>query len=418
MIISNYIVSQVYIMIPKNIFITLKDKNKIHEKIQKNIDKLKSNNPEYTLIIHDNESFKELIKEIAPDDYKNYYSKLNPNYGAMLSDYQRQFLMYHFGGVYIDCKSNFKKRLCEFVNDKVILFWWICYKEYSNGCLIFSKGHPLTKLIIERIHQNISNYDESKINIKKSVFNVINMCGPKMMLKIILEYNIEEDDSIIVKQLKDYFIYRAIGTNYRSLYTIPHYSKVKEHLIITKKYEDLYFINSFKRNEFQALRLKENLESLGIKEKNIKIIYGYDLQLNPKIKKNELVFLNFFHFILPEMINSKKNCYYLEDHTVVFDNPEKYEKTNKMVWLGFMKKLSNFIVGGHLIYLDKELLIEFEEEKDSYRPQHLDRFFKTIGEKKGYLQIDNSITQIVEHHSLNLNTIRKNPTNKHFKIMT
>ena len=64
------------------------------------------------------------------------------------------------------------------------------------------------------------------------------------------------------------------------------------------------------------------------------------------------------------------------------------------------------------------MLIEFEEEKDSYRPQHLDRFFKTIGEKKGYLQIDNSITQIVEHHSLNLNTIRKNPTNKHFKIMT
>ena len=405
-------------MIPKNIFITVYDKNQIHEKIQKNIDRLKSKNPEYTLIIHDQNSFEELIKEIAPNDYKNYYSKLNPNFGAMLSDYQRQFLMYHFGGVYIDCKSNFKKRLCEFVGDKSILFRWEKWNEYCSGCLIWSKGHPLTKLIIEGLHQNISNYEESKIDIKKSGFNVINMCGPKAMLKTILKYNIEKDDSIIVKQLTDFFIYHATGRDYRTQYELPHYSKVREHLIITKKYEDLYFINSFKRNEFQALRLKENLESLGINEKNIKIIYGYDLELNPKIKKNELVFLNFFHFILPEMINSKKNCYYLEDHTIVCDNPEKYQKNNKMVWLGFIKKLSNFIVGAHLIYLDKDLIKELEEEKDSYKPQHIDRFFKTIGENKGYLQIDNSITQIVEHHSINLNTIRKNPKNKHFKILT
>ena len=45
--------------------------------------------------------------------------------------------------------------------------------------------------------------------------------------------------------------------------------------------------------------------------------------------------------------------------------------------------------------------------------EHLDRFFKGIGEKKGYLQIENSITKIIEHQSLNLNAIRKNPKNKY-----
>ena len=181
-------------------------------------------------------------------------------------------------------------------------------------------------------------------------------------------------------------------------------------------YEDLYFINSYEKNKHQALRLKENLKSLGIKEKNIKIINGYDLQLNPQIKKTKICFLNFFHFILPEMINSKKNCYYLEDHTIVCDNPEKYEKNNKLVWLGFMKRLSDYIVGSHLVFLHKDLLLELNDEKDSYRPQHLDRFFKGIGEKKGYLQIENSITKIIEHQSLNLNAIRKNPKNKYFKL--
>ena len=114
------------------------------------------------------------------------------------------------------------------------------------------------------------------------------------------------------------------------------------------------------------------------------------------------------------MVKSGRNCYYLEDHTVVYDNPEKYPKKNKMVWLGFMKRLSDYIVGAHLVYLHKDLIKEMDNEKDSYRPCYIDRLFKNIGEKKGYLQIDKSITQIVEHYSLALKKTRKNPRNKYF----
>ena len=184
---------------------------------------------------------------------------------------------------------------------------------------------------------------------------------------------------------------------------------------------DLYFINSYKRNKHQALRLKRNLVKLGIKSKNIKIVYGYDLKYpetyqhkHPNLKKSKLVFHNFFDFIFPKMVKSGQNCYYLEDHTVVYDNPEKYPKKKKMVWLGFMKRLSDYIVGAHLVFLHKDLIKEMNDEKDSYRPSYIDRLFKKIGEEKGYLQIDKSITQIVEHYSLALKKTRKNPRNKHF----
>jgi hypothetical protein len=184
---------------------------------------------------------------------------------------------------------------------------------------------------------------------------------------------------------------------------------------------DLYFINSYKRNKHHAYRLKKNLIRVGVKSKNIKIVYGYDLKKPETYKEkyknlsgSKLVFHNFFDFIFPKIVKSGKNCYYLEDHTEVFDNPEKYKKNNKMVWLGFMKILSDYIVGAHLVFLHKDLIKEMNEEKHTYRPSYIDRLFKNIGDKKGYLQIDKSITQIVEHYSLALNKTRKNPKNKHF----
>ena len=52
---------------------------------------------------------------------------------------------------------------------------------------------------------------------------------------------------------------------------------------------DLYFINSYKRNKHQALRLKRNLVKLGIKPKNVKIVYGYDLKQPETYKHRHLI---------------------------------------------------------------------------------------------------------------------------------
>ena len=181
---------------------------------------------------------------------------------------------------------------------------------------------------------------------------------------------------------------------------------------------DKYFINTFKRNLHQAERLKQNLLEYGIKEENIFIIEGYDLLENPHIKRSKLCFRNFFDFMLPKMIETNSNCYYLEDHTIICDNPENYEKNNLIVWLGFMKKLKDYIVGAHLVFLHKDLIKTLEENKETFNPSHIDSFFMKYGLKNNILQIDKSITQIVPHYSLSLSrvkdTIRQNPINKDF----
>tara|TARA_R110000744_G_scaffold359430_1_gene466745 strand:+ start:189 stop:764 length:576 start_codon:yes stop_codon:yes gene_type:complete len=177
---------------------------------------------------------------------------------------------------------------------------------------------------------------------------------------------------------------------------------------------DLYFINTFKRNLHQAERLKLNLINYGIKEEHIFLVLGYDLKENKNISKSKLCFHNFFDFILPKMFTTNSNCYYLEDHTEIYDNPEKYKKDNKLVWLGFMKKMSHYIVGAHLVFLHKDLIKLLHGNKENYRPCYIDRFFRNIGLKYNFLQIDKSITKIVPHHSLALNKIRTNPINKHF----
>ena len=187
--------------------------------------------------------------------------------------------------------------------------------------------------------------------------------------------------------------------------------------------DDVYYILTIESNIDNAYRLKKNLLDLNILEKNIIIVLGYSytnpetyIKKYPHMKKSKIVFHNFMDFILPKMYESKKNCYYLEDHTIVFENPGKFEKKNKLVWLGFMKRLSNYIVGAHLVYLDKELIKELYENRGGYRPTYIDRFFRKIGMEKNYLYIDKSITQIVEHYSFSLNKVRKNPYNKYFYL--
>ena len=187
--------------------------------------------------------------------------------------------------------------------------------------------------------------------------------------------------------------------------------------------DDVYYILTIESNIDNAYRLKKNLLDLNILEKNIIIVLGYSytnpetyIDKYPDMKKSKIVFHNFMDFILPKMYESKKNCYYLEDHTIVFENPGKFEKKNKLVWLGFMKRLSNYIVGAHLVYLDKELIKELYENRSGYRPTYIDRFFRKIGMEKNYLYIDKSITQIVEHYSFSLNKVRKNPYNKYFYL--
>ena len=237
-------------MIPKNIFFLCKDKKNIAPELVENINFVKEQNPDYKVIIHDNKSFENYFKKKDFDSFKNYYSKFNKKYGAMIADYMRYVLMYYEGGVYMDIKSRPKIPLSSFVNNKeddMILFIWEqkgknAFKEYLNYFLISKKGNKFYREVIKQIHRNIDNYDPEKINLKHSRKNVLEFTGPRIFTYVLDHYlqkksftkgmNITIYDNEEKKKLIRYSFLGNYHNHHKKVYRNKHYSEIKEHLII------------------------------------------------------------------------------------------------------------------------------------------------------------------------------------------
>ena len=212
-----------------NIFITCYDRATLDNIFLLNIEKIKKQNPGYNVVIYDNKSFEQYYKKKNKYDYENYYCKLNKNIGAMISDYIRYVLLYYEGGIYIDIKSNFKIPLDNYVNDKDIFFLWDtkAMTEILNWCLIVPNAHNnVLKDVINNIHNNINNYDFNKINIKNTRINVLEFTGPRLLTKVCEKHNIKGIDW-------HKYLIRVNVKDYKKKYSIPHYSQVHEHLIIS-----------------------------------------------------------------------------------------------------------------------------------------------------------------------------------------
>ena len=169
-----------------------------------------------------------------------------------------------------------------------------------------------------------------------------------------------------------------------------------------------YFINSYKKNHPEATKVQENLIELGIDKKDITIIDGYNI-VDIGMIPSKVCFHNFFDKILPFV---KEDVYYLEDDVKIYENPEYFPKYHMIHWLGFSKILKDYIVGAHLVYLSKEMVDELKKNQSKYIPQHLDRFFRTIGLQYG-MEIQKSITKEIPHYSHNIGKIRIS-SNNHF----
>jgi len=83
-------------------------------------------------------------------------------------------------------------------------------------------------------------------------------------------------------------------------------------------------------------------------------------------------------------------------------------KLDKPIWLGYKKKLSNFIIGNFLIYIPIKYLDELIEHfKNQKRLLLSDRFFTKLYDC-GWLDIvDKSVANEIEHYSNVLGATRK-----------
>jgi len=147
-------------LIPKKIYQTWKTKN-LSEKLQNVRTRISQMNPDYEMILFDDNDIDVWIKENFEEESNiyNVYKKLKV--GAARADFWRYLILYKNGGVYLDIDSDICKPLSKLIreNDSAI----ISREKYSGTtffiqwALFFAPQHPILLYTINLCMYNILN---------------------------------------------------------------------------------------------------------------------------------------------------------------------------------------------------------------------------------------------------------------------
>ena len=164
-------------MIPRNFFQTFRSSN-LPPRLERNAQEHRERNPGWHYQLFDDRQAEDFASSF---DHRigEAYRRINPAYGAARADLLRHLLIYKFGGVYLDIKSELSRPLDEVLkpDDSYILTQWENGKgavhegfgmhhdlanvpggEFQNYHVIAEASHPFTEAAIERIVSNIMAY--------------------------------------------------------------------------------------------------------------------------------------------------------------------------------------------------------------------------------------------------------------------
>lgn len=136
--------------------------------VQKNIKKLKKENPDYTFYYYNDNDILEFIQNNYDSNIYNKYIRINDCYGAGRADLFRYLWIYKNGGVYLDLKSTLLKPLNQII------------KPYDD--IIFHTWYNLNNSIIKQKWQN--KYTETGFG-EISQWNIISNKNNKFLEKVI-----------------------------------------------------------------------------------------------------------------------------------------------------------------------------------------------------------------------------------------
>ena len=142
--------------IPKIIYQTWKTKN-LHENCIKIKNYIQSINPEYEMVLYDDDDIDLFIKTNFTEYVYNCFKQLNV--GASKADFWRYCVLYKNGGVYLDMDSVILKPLNELIktDDKCLITREGNPGIFNNWFMIFEKNHPILLKTIEKCCFNIIN---------------------------------------------------------------------------------------------------------------------------------------------------------------------------------------------------------------------------------------------------------------------
>lgn len=209
--------------IPRILHQTYSSWDKLAPGVKKVIKKNLDMNPTWKYRFYDNQTIDKYIKEHESEYVYNAYKKINPKYGAVISDLFRYIVIYHEGGVYMDIKSKTNIPLDNWVHkDKLLFslfgdneeFSQIIISKYfkncetkiklqlSQFCLIFPKNFIILRFIIDYIIENIYKYEDNNIkflgNKIHNIYNIFKLTGPWIYTKILGPYICNNPKDIIL----------------------------------------------------------------------------------------------------------------------------------------------------------------------------------------------------------------------------
>lgn len=189
-------------MIPKHIFQSWHTKD-FHPQVQKYIDEIKSKNPEYTHTIFTDSEMDSFVNEHFRGVIADCYNRLNIIVAKV--DFWRYLILYKYGGVYLDMDSYINKPLRELIRDEDEC---VITAENNPGlfvqwALIFNKGHPILKTVIDLIVSNIQNNSFPN--------DIHKMTGPSVFSK-----------AVNLALTTDGYSYRIYGIDYNGHFSFKH----------------------------------------------------------------------------------------------------------------------------------------------------------------------------------------------------
>lgn len=248
-------------IIPKVIHQTYPCKTLLPIELQENIRNTSRLNENWDLRIYDDADIECIIFKYYGLEVLSIYQRINSSYGAARADFFRYLLMYAEGGVYLDIKSLVTRPLDDVValDDCYVLSKWSMdhqvwgmhpelqsfgHREYQQWHIITVAGHPYLRSVIERVINNIQQYNIFNDGIGR--IGVLRVTGPIAYTLGIEEvkslYNFREVD---IRQDFgiEYSIYETLAQNgdHKNIFG-KHYTKLKTPLINPYEIKDYCLI--------------------------------------------------------------------------------------------------------------------------------------------------------------------------------
>jgi mannosyltransferase OCH1-like enzyme len=179
-------------MIPKIIHQTWKTQN-VPDEWKNAVYSCKTINKGYKHIIWTHESMNKFVKKYYPDFYKMYKSY---KYDIQRCDAFRYFVLYKYGGIYLDMDIICNQKLNNFLHyDLVLARSSNIETSFSNAFFMGVPNHFFFKYCIDHLSENINNYQYFGKHL-----HVMYSTGPAFLTNMINDYGKIKDTYILTKK--------------------------------------------------------------------------------------------------------------------------------------------------------------------------------------------------------------------------